>query len=278
MNTPSYTDLSGKSAVITGAGEGIGYAIAEALVRQGTNVVLNDINPDACTRAVTKMRRVGPGHVVACAGDAADPALIKSLVAECVTRFGSVDLVVANAGVTMFGSFLDFTPESFDRVMQVNLRGSYFLVQEAAKAMQAGGHGGRVVVMGSNIGVQSYPQLSAYGMSKAALAMMSKALVPELAPLGITLNTLAPGATVTERTRLEQDDYGGAWGALIPRGQAAVPGDIAQMCLFLLSEASAHMVGQTLVVDGGWTATSPLPDEAASKEVLRGDVVKGVER
>ncbi len=274
MNTPIYTDLSGKSAVVTGAGEGIGYAIAEALLRQGANVVLNDINPDACTRAVTRLRRTGPGQVVACAGDAADPAFIKAFVEECLTRFGSVELVVANAGVTMFGSFLDFAPASFDRVMAVNLRGPYFLVQEAARAMQRLGHGGRVVVMGSNIGVQSYPQLSAYGMSKAALAMMSRALVPELAPLGITLNTLAPGATVTERTRLEQDDYGGAWGELIPRGQAAVPDDIARMCLFLLSEASAHLVGQTLVVDGGWTATSPLPQEASSAAVTRGDKVK----
>lgn len=273
MNAPNYPDLSGKSAVITGAGTGIGYAIAEALVRQGTNVVLNDIDGDTCTRAVTKLRRFGPGQVIACAGDAADPGFIKDFVAECVTRFGSVDLVIANAGVTMFGSFLDFTPDAFDRVMSVNLRGSYFLVQEAAKAMQAGGHGGRVVVMGSNIGVQSYPQLSAYGMSKAALAMMSKALVSELAPLGITLNTLAPGATITERTQLEQDDYGGTWAELIPRGQAAVPDDVAQMCLFLLSDASAHMVGQTLVVDGGWTATSPLPAEASSEEVLRGDQV-----
>lgn len=273
MQSTNYPDLEGKAAVITGAATGIGYAIAEALIQQGVHVVLNDLDADAAREAVSKLRQLGPGQVVPCVGDAADPAFLKGFVAECVTRFGSVDLVIANAGVTMFGSFMDFTPEAFDRVMQVNLRGSYFLVQEAARAMQSQDGGGRIVLMGSNVGEQGYPQLTAYGMSKAALSMMSKALIHELSPLGISINTLAPGATVTERTKLEQADYAGTWAALVPRGQAAVPEDIANVCLFLLSDASAHMVGQTLIVDGGWTSTSPLPEEASSENVTRGDTV-----
>ena len=279
MNTPTpsptaqYPDLAGKAAVITGAGSGIGFAVAEGMLRQGINVVLNDIDADTLTEATAQLRKVGPGHVLPCLGDSSDPDFIRDFVAHCVEEFGSIDLVVANAGITMFGHFLDFQPENFDRVMQVNLRGSFFLVQEAAKAMQTQGHGGRVVLMGSNVGEQGYPQLTAYGMSKAALAMMSKVLIHELAPLDITLNTLAPGATLTERTRLEQDDYAKVWGELVPRGRVAMPEDIANVCLFLLSDASAHMVGETVVVDGGWTATSPLPAEASSEQTLRGDEV-----
>ena len=274
--TPQYPDLAGKAAVITGAASGIGFAIAEAMLRQGVNVVLNDIDDDTLAEAMAKLRKVGPGHVLPCLGDSSDPDFIRGFVAHCVEEFGSIDLVIANAGITMFGHFLDFQPENFDRVMQVNLRGTFFLVQEAAKAMQAQGHGGRVVLMGSNVGEQGYPQLTAYGMSKAALAMMSKVLIHELAPLGITLNTLAPGATLTERTRLEQDDYAKVWGALVPRGRVAMPVDIANVCLFLLSRASGHMVGETVIVDGGWTATSPLPAEASTEQTLRGEKIEKV--
>ena len=279
MNTPTtpptaqYPDLAGKAAVITGAGSGIGYAIAEAMLRQGVNVVLNDVDADTLSEATAELRQVGPGQVRPCLGDSSDPDFIREFVAHCVGEFGSIDLVIANAGITMFGHFLDFQPENFDRVMEVNLRGTFFLVQEAARAMQAQGHGGRVVLMGSNVGEQGYPQLTAYGMSKAALAMMSKVLIHELAPLGITLNTLAPGATLTERTRLEQDDYAKVWGALVPRGRVAMPADIANVCLFLLSRASGHMVGETVIVDGGWTATSPLPAEASTEQTMRGDEV-----
>ena len=281
MHTPStstppsanYPDLAGKAAVITGAGSGIGFAVAQAMLMQGINVVLNDVDEDTLANAMAQLRKVGPGRVLPCLGDSSDPEFISGFVAHCVREFGSIDFVVANAGITMFGHFLDFQPENFDRVMQVNLRGTFFLVQEAAKAMKAQGHGGRVVLMGSNVGEQGYPQLTAYGMSKAAIAMMSKVLIHELAPLGITLNTLAPGATLTERTRLEQDDYAKVWGELVPRGQVAMPEDIANVCLFLLSGASAHMVGETVIVDGGWTATSPLPEEASSEQTLRGDEV-----
>lgn len=270
---PTYPDLAGKAAVITGAGAGIGFAVAESMLRQGINVVLNDIDEDALGEAVARLRKMGPGRVSPCLGDSSDPAFIKRFVGRCVEEFGSIDLVVANAGITMFGSFLEFTPDNFDRVMQVNLRGTFFLVQEAARRMAELGHGGRVVLMGSNVGEQGYPQLTAYGMSKAALAMMSKVLIHELAPVGITLNTLAPGATLTDRTRLEQDDYAKVWGALVPRGQVAMPEDIANVCVFLLSEASAHMVGETVIVDGGWTATSPLPAEASTAQTLRGEGV-----
>ena len=273
--TATYPDLAGKSALITGAGEGIGRAIAAALVAAGADVVLNDIDPELASLTAVEIEASGPGRCLPCAGDAGDVELIDRMVALAEDEFGRVDLAIANAGITVFGDFDKTEPEAFDRIMSVNLRGSYFLTQRATLAMRRGGRGGRVVLMSSNVGVQAYPKLSAYAMTKAALQMMSKNLVHELGPHGITINTLAPGATLTERTKLEQDDYAGVWADLIPRGQIAMPEDIANTCLFLLSDVSAHVNGQTLVVDGGWSSTSPLPAEVASKDVQQtGDLVE----
>lgn len=263
-----YSDLAGKAAVITGAGEGIGFAIARALVHSGCDVVLNDVAPERAVEAARQLAEDGPGRCAAVAGDAADVDTVQRIVDTCTDEFGRLDYAVANAGITLFGDFDTFTPEAFDAVMGVNLRGAFFLVQRASLAMRELGNGGRVVLMGSNVGFQAYPKLTAYAMSKAALRMLARNLVLELGPSGITLNTLAPGATLTERTKTEQADYAAVWSELVPRGQIAVPDDIANACLFLLSEASAHVNGQTLVVDGGWSATSPLPEEAASADVL----------
>ena len=268
MITTTYADLAGKAAIITGAGEGIGFAVAKALVQSGVDVLVNDVDPEVCLHAVDLLRAVGPGRCAPCIGDASDIGFIEGFIAKCQEEFGSLDLVIANAGITMFGSFFDFDVENFDRVMNVNLRGSYFLVQRAAMAMREAGNGGRVVLMSSNVGVQSYPHLTAYSMSKAALQMMAKSLVHELSPLGITINALAPGATLTERTKYEQEDYAGTWSKLVPRGEIAVPEDIANACLFLLSDASRHVHGTTLVVDGGWVSTSPLPPDAHTDDVM----------
>lgn len=272
LNPPSmpalYPDLAGKAAVITGAGEGIGFAIARSLVHSGCDVVLNDVAPERAVDAARALAEEGPGRCAAVGGDAGDVHTVERIVATCVDEFGRLDFAIPNAGITLFGDFDEFTAEAFDTVMSVNLRGAFFLVQRASLAMREGGRGGRVVLMGSNVGFQAYPKLTAYAMTKAALRMMARNLVIELGPHRITINTLAPGATLTERTRTEQADYAAVWSELVPRGTIAEPRDIANACLFLLSEASAHVNGQTLVVDGGWSATSPLPAEAASEDVL----------
>ena len=269
---PNYPSLRDKCAVITGAGEGIGFSIAELLVRQGTRVVLNDIDRELAQRAERRLNKLAPHSAVSLAGDAGDVTHIDELIEAADEHFGGADLVVPNAGITLFNDFLDFEPDAFDRVLAVNMRGGFFLIQRMARYLVQRGRRGRAVLMSSNVGLQAYPTLSAYAMTKAALQMLARNLVAELAPHGITVNAVAPGATLTERTRFEQQDYAGTWGALVPRGRAARPQDIAEVVAFLLSEASGHIVGQTLVVDGGWTATSPLPDEAHADSVI----VKGM--
>src|SRR5690606_7285119 len=166
----------------------------------------------------------------------------------------------ANAGITLFGEFLSYSPESFYRVMEVNLGGTFFLAQEAAKQLIKQGRGGTLLFTSSVTGHQAHKNLAAYGMSKAALEMLAKHLVVELSPYGINVNTVAPGATRTERTEADEA-YVTTWSAITPMGRPATPADIASAVMFLVGDGARHITGQTLVVDGGWTSVSPSPYE-----------------
>lgn len=247
------------SAIITGAGQGIGFAIAEGLCQQGAKVLLNDLDTDLCQTATERIRQ-GGGQCVALAGDASDVGFIRQLVETAVEQFGGLDLVVANAGLTLFGDFFEYDPAHFERVLNLNLRGSFFLTQAAARQMREQGRGGSVLLMSSVVGHQAHPGLAAYAMTKAALEMLAKNLVLDLSPHGITINALAPGATETERT-LDDPTYIPIWSRITPMGRPATVADMTHTALFLLHPASRHITGQSLVVDGGWTSVSPPPVE-----------------
>src|SRR5258708_28811570 len=180
------------------------------------------------------------------------------MVDTAVSEFGTIDIAVANAGITLFGDFFEYQPEDFNRVMQVNLAGSFFLAQTAAVQMRNQGTGGSILFMSSVTGHQAHKNLAAYGMSKAALEMLAKNLVIELSPYKINVNAVAPGATATERTA-DDAGYEKTWSAITPLGRPAATSDIAHAALFLVSPLARHITGQTLVIDGGWTATSPSP-------------------
>ena len=254
--------FSNKAAIITGAGKGIGFEIAHQLVSSGANVMLNDIDPKLAASAAEKLSLEGPGTCIALAGDAGNVAFIQQLIAQTTAYFGRVDMVVANASYTLFGNFFEFTEENFQKVVNLNLQGPFFMAQQAAIQMRTQGYGGRILLMSSTIGLRAYPQLAIYSMTKAALHMMAKSLVLDLSRYGITINAIAPGATITERTLLEDPDYENKWKELIPNSKTAFPSDIAKATLFLLSEDANHITGQTLVVDGGWTAVGPYPNAA----------------
>ncbi|MEM7379189.1 MAG: SDR family NAD(P)-dependent oxidoreductase [Pseudomonadota bacterium] len=246
-----------RAAIVTGAACGIGFAVAQRLADDGAAVVLNDSDPVALDRAVAALSDRG-GRCVACPGDAGDLAVIDELVASALALAGRLDWVIANAGITAFGPFLSFGADDFDRVVNLNLRGSFFLAQRAARQMIAQGDGGRVVLMSSVTGVQHHPDLVAYGMSKAGIRMLAKSMGVELAPHGITVNAVAPGATLTERT--EQDpDYRSTWTQLNPNGRVGTVEDIASAVAYVLSDGARHVTAHTLVVDGGWSAVSPPP-------------------
>lgn len=249
--------FSKKVAIVTGAGQGIGFEMARQLAEEGAAVVLNDLDESLANIAAAAIN-ANSGICKAMPGDAGSTHFISHMVETAVSEFGSLDIVIANAGITLFGDFFTYPPAAFNRVMQVNLAGTFFLAQAAANQMKEQGKGGSILFTSSVTGHQAHKDLAAYGMSKAALEMLAKNLVIELSAHRITVNTVAPGATLTERT-LDDPDYEKTWSQLTPMGRPASARDIAQAALFLVSDHARHITGQSLVVDGGWTSISPSP-------------------
>jgi len=244
-------------AIVTGAGQGIGFEIARQLALEGASVILNDIDEALSIKASTEIQKRG-GICQATAGDVSDVEFIQHLVDEAVSKFGKLTIAIANAGITTFGEFLDYQPESLKQVMDLNLYGTFFLTQKASLQIKKQESGGSILLMSSVTGHQAHKNLAAYGMTKAGLEMLAKSLVVELSDYNITINTIAPGATLTERTLMDKE-YMETWSRITPLGKPATVEDIANAALFFVSPASRHITGQSLVVDGGWTATSPSP-------------------
>lgn len=251
------TLLHQKTAIITGAGQGIGFAIARRLARAGAHVLVNDAERGLAEEAVQKLQQE---HLRATAvpGDVGDYRFNDFLVDEAVRLTGRIDIAVANAGITLFGNFLSYSSEDFDRVIRVNMGGAFFLTQAAAKKMISLNAGGKIILMSSVTGHQAHKDLAAYSMSKAGIEMLAKNLVIELASHRICVNAIAPGATLTERTTADTT-YEQTWATLTPTGRASTAEDIAEAALFLSSPSSDQITGQTFVIDGGWSSVSPSP-------------------
>lgn len=247
-----------KTAIVTGAGQGIGFEICRQLAKEGAHIILNDIDPVLSDNAAYQIQTEIKGNCTSVPGDSSDMECIQMMVNKAVSISGQLDMVIANAGITLYGDFFNYTPDAFYRVMQVNLAGTFFLAQAAANQMKQQQSGGSLLFMSSVTGHQAHKNLAAYAMSKAALEMLAKNLVIELSEFNINVNTIAPGATSTERT-LNDPAYQSTWSRITPMGRPANVSDIANAALFLVSEESRHITGQNLVVDGGWTSISPSP-------------------
>jgi len=252
-------EFKNKTAIVTGAGQGIGFEICRSLVKGGASVILNDLNPELAKRAASGINQENKNSCTELAGDSSDMAVIKKMIDKAVEKYGHLDVVIANAGITLFGEFLTYSPEALNKVMQVNISGSFFLAQSAANQMIRQGSGGSILFTSSVTGHQAHKDLAAYGMTKAALEMLAKNLVIELSGHKINVNTVAPGATLTERT-LQDPAYIKTWSRITPMGRPAVVQDIADTALFLVSDKARHITGQTLIVDGGWSSVSVGPD------------------
>jgi 3-oxoacyl-[acyl-carrier protein] reductase len=248
MNRP----LEHEVATVTGAGEGLGRAIASSLASAGAAVVLNDVDAGRAQSAAAEIRAAG-GRCEPAGGDVSSVEVVRGLVDRAVERFGRVTQVAANAGVTVWSPFLDTDRDAFDRLLATNLGGSYFLAQAAARRMIEQRSGGAIVLTSSIAGRVGYPGLAAYGMTKAALESLARTLAVELAPHAIRVNAVAPGHTLVPRNFAGDPGYASRWAPLIPSGRVARPEDIANAVLFLLSKESEQVRGQTLLVDGGWS-------------------------
>jgi 3-oxoacyl-[acyl-carrier protein] reductase len=253
------TSLAGKVAVVTGGSREIGAAMAEALAAEGAAVaVAHNAEPEEAAAVVDGIRERG-GVAIAVDGDLSRVADNVELVRRTVDELGRLDVFAANAGVTRWAPFLDVDEATWDVVVDLNLKGSYFGAQAAARQMVAQGDGGRIVFSSSVTGSRAIPNLSSYAVTKAGLQHMAAVLALELGRHGITVNALAIGATVNERNLADDPDYAEHWAGVLPTGRVGRPDDVAAALSYLVSPEAAMVTGHTLAVDGGWTGVGLTP-------------------
>lgn len=243
-------EFENKIAIVTGAGQGIGRAISEELANRGARVLINDVDESLLINL--------PEGCVGFAGDVSQTEVIEEMIQICIKELGGIDIVVANAGITLFGDFFNYEMKDLKKVIDLNLVGTFQIIQQVGKYMKENQQEGRILIMSSVTGHQAHKNLAAYGMTKAALELLAKHLVLEFWHTGITINAIAPGATLTERTTSEVD-YAETWARLNPTGKANTVEDVAAAALFLVSQQAGQITGQTLVIDGGWSCISPSP-------------------
>jgi NAD(P)-dependent dehydrogenase (short-subunit alcohol dehydrogenase family) len=258
------TSLKGKVAIITGGSREIGAAMAEALAEAGSAVIIAYQEASALAESVVSRIRESGGQAQALQADLSNVADNQRLIAQTVEAFGRLDIFVANAGLTMWGPFLEVEEETWDTVVAVNLKGSYFGAQAAARQMvaqHASGDvsGGRIVFSSSVTGKVALPNCSAYAVTKAGLRHMATVLALELGRYGITVNALGIGATVNERNLRDDPDYERHWAEVIPTGRGGQPEDVAAALLYLVAPEAGMVSGHTLMIDGGWMSVGHAP-------------------
>jgi NAD(P)-dependent dehydrogenase (short-subunit alcohol dehydrogenase family) len=248
---PLMTRLKGRVALVTGAQQGIGRAIALAFAHEGADIVINYLDDlNAAERVATDARKTGVRALVV-QGDVSRVDQCQALVARGGQELGGLDILVNNAGVYPRSPFLDLSEREWDFVLDVNLKGSCFCAQAAARAMIAGGRRGSIINLSSS-SVRGQPRGVHYTASKGGVITMTRTMALELAPYGIRVNAIAPGTTDTAQPRggnTEEELV--AMAKTIPLGRIAQPEDIASVAVFLAADESRHMTGQTLHVNGG---------------------------
>ena len=244
-------DLTGKTALVTGASGGIGSAIARALAGQGARLALSGSNEAKLTAFAAEL---GGDHVpLVC--DLSDPAATDGLVPRAVEALGKIDILINNAGITRDNLAMRMKDEEFQDVIRINLEGAFRLIRAATKPMMKARHG-RIISITSVVGATGNPGQANYAAAKAGLVGMSKALAQELASRNITVNCVAPGFIVSAMTDGLPDAQKDALNARIPAGRMGQGSDIGAAVAYLASDEAGYVTGQTLHVNGGMAMMS----------------------
>jgi 3-oxoacyl-[acyl-carrier protein] reductase len=240
--------LTGQTAVVTGGAQGLGFAIAQRFIAEGARVVLGDVNLEATESAATQLGGDDVALAVSC--DVTSAADVETLVAAAVDRFGGLDIMVNNAGITRDATMRKMTDEQFDQVIAVHLKGTWNGTRKAAAIMRENKRGA-IVNMSSLSGKVGLVGQTNYSAAKAGIVGMTKAAAKELAHLGVRVNAIAPGLIRSAMTEAMPQRIWDEKVAEVPMGRAGEPSEVANVALFLASDLSSYMTGTVLEVTGG---------------------------
>ncbi len=250
-------DLTGRAALITGAGRGIGREIARTLAAAGANIAIAEVDATTAEDAAIEIRGMGR-QSIAVPVDVRNPADVDTVVNQVIQHFGHLDILVNNAGIARWTKAEETADNDWLEVMDINLNGTYWCCRAAAQHMLARGTGSIVNIASMSGSIVNRPQpQAAYNVSKAGVIMLTKSLAAEWADRGVRVNCVSPGYIASEMTRRAVSTYtewAGVWRNMTPVGRMGEPEDVAHAVWYLASDASRYATGTDLIVDGGYTA------------------------
>lgn len=252
----SAASNSSKRALVTGASKGVGRGIALGLASAGWSVGVNYHSDVAGAEATVEAIEEDGGQAWVCKGDVGQRAEVEAMFSLFVEEAGGIELLVNNSGVQTWSPLLDLAEEDWDRTIRTNLKGTFLCSQAAARIMKDRG-GGSIINIGSGANKAPFPNLGDYCASKGGIETFTTVAAVEFGPLGIRVNCVAPGCIEIERTKLEDPDYAGTWGAKTPLRRIGQVSDVADAVVYLAGDGASFIAGQTLYVDGGLWSQIP---------------------